>query len=136
MKAAKVIGILLGIYVAIVVVFESLLGYYQPQNESTLVLTTFEGSEPKPRVLTQIDIEGQPYVAVNHWPRQWYNRLQENPEVEVTIGDVTAEGYARVVTDQAEFQRLSEARPLGLVFRILTGFPPRYFVRLDLDSDS
>ena len=36
-------GIALVAYVAIIVIFESLIGVLQPANESTLVIVTFEG---------------------------------------------------------------------------------------------
>jgi hypothetical protein len=40
MKAVKWLAIALGIYVGIVVVVESLIGYFQPRGENTLVITT------------------------------------------------------------------------------------------------
>ena len=40
MKALKIVGIVLLVYVGIVVVFESLLGYFQPGGDYTMVITT------------------------------------------------------------------------------------------------
>ena len=40
MKLAKIFAITLSIYVLIVIVFESLLGYYQPGAQQSLVITT------------------------------------------------------------------------------------------------
>lgn len=40
MKAVRIIAIVLLIYAGIVAAFEALLGYYQPANQSTLVITT------------------------------------------------------------------------------------------------
>ncbi len=39
--------------------------------------------------------------------------------------------YRAVPVTGAEHERVDSENSLGLVFRILTGFPPRYFVRLD-----
>ena len=54
MKAVKIFAILILVYVGIVIVFESLLGYYQPENQSTLIITTTDengiGSVPRSSV--------------------------------------------------------------------------------------
>ena len=131
MKAVKIIAILVLVYVGIVVTFESLLGYFQPQGETTLVLTTMdEDGTANDRVLASIQIEDQLYVAVNHWPRAWYYRALDNPNVEATLDGEKA-AYTAVPVSGEEGDRVNDARSLGLVFKILTGFPPRYFVRLD-----
>lgn len=131
-RVVKVVVILFAVYVAIVVVFESLLGYYQPSNEGTLVITTMEDDgTPHDRVLSRIESDDQLYVAVNHWPRAWYWRLLDNPGVKITMGDNTADYTAVEVMPGAEYDRVNGARPLGPVFRILTGFPPRRIIRLD-----
>ena len=130
MKALKVIGILALGYVAIVVIFESLLGYMQPQGEQTIVISTMnDEGETSGRVVSRLESNGQLYVAVNHWPRMWYYRLLDNPNVKVTIDDVTGD-YLAVPVDGEEHDQVQADNPTGLVFRLLTGFPPRYFVRL------
>jgi len=130
MKLLKVVAILAGIYVGIVVAFESLIGYFQPADESTLEITTFEGSEPHERIVARLETDGQIYVAANHWPRAWYRRALENPEVRVRL-DGPAEDYRAVPLTGEERDRIAAAHRLPLFFRILTGFPPRHFLRLD-----
>ena len=131
MKAAKIIAILAIIYVGIVVIFESLLGYFQPVGQGTLVITTTDSDgDASDRVLSRLESQEQMYVAVNHWPRAWYNKALENPNVQVTLDGETA-AYLAVPASAEEHDRLSEEFAAGMVFRILTGFPPRYFVRLD-----
>jgi hypothetical protein len=39
--------------------------------------------------------------------------------------------YRATPVSDAERERVDQEHPLGLVFRILTGFPPRRFLRLD-----
>jgi hypothetical protein len=132
MKALKIIAILIGIYVGLVVAFESLLGYFQPQGEENLVLISQDGEgNTYNRVLTRIELDDKVYVAVNHWPRAWYNRIKDHPDVQVTFAGTTTDNVAVPVTDTAEADTVRAARPTSLMFRVLTGFPPRYFVRLD-----
>lgn len=131
MKAVKIIAILFLVYIGIIVTFESLLGYFQPAGQSTLVITTTdEDGSTNDRVLARLESNGQLYVAANHWPRAWYNQALENPNVQVTLNGEKGAYLAVAVTDE-EHDRVDGENNLGTVFRILTGFPPRYFVRLD-----
>jgi hypothetical protein len=130
-KVFKIIVIVILAYVAIVFAFESLIGFLQPANESTLVITTKdEAGETNDRVLARLESNGQMYVAANHWPRAWYLQALANPNVEVTI-DGTKSAYLVVPVKSAEHDRVQADNPTGFGFRLLTGFPPRYFVRLD-----
>ncbi len=130
-RAVKIGGILLVVYVLIVVVFESLLGYYQPSSDATMVITTTDADGgTHPRVVTQVESDGRLYVAANHWPRAWYRRALANPNISVTVGDET-KPYLAVPVDGDEHERADAARPRSAVFLLLTGFPPRYFLRLD-----
>jgi hypothetical protein len=133
MKALKIVAIVALVYVGIVVAFESLIGYFQPAGGSTLVITTFEvDGSPHDRVVSRLESDGQLYVAANHWPRAWYKRALENPNVQVTLDGEGEEVEYRVVpVIGVEHDRVDGENSLGVVFRILTGFPPRYFVRLD-----
>ena len=131
MKAAKRVAILLLAYVALVAAFESMIGYLQPGGEGTLVITTTAADgETSDRVLSHLESNGQIFVAANHWPRAWYRQALENPNVQVTVNEVKGAYRAVPATDE-EHARLQRENGHGIVFRILTGFPPRYFVRLD-----
>ena len=131
MKALKIVAIVLLVYVGIVVAFESSIGYFQPTSGSTLIITTFEGDgTPHNRVVSRLESDGHLYVAANHWPRAWYNRALENPEVHVTL-DGEKGDYRSVPVTGVEHDRVESENSHGVFFRILTGFPPRYFVRLD-----
>ncbi len=131
MKALKIVTIVLLAYVGIVVAFESLIGYFQPTAGAILVITTFEGDgTPHDRVVSRLESDGQLYVAANHWPRAWYNRALENPELQATLGGEKGD-YRAVPVTGVEHDRVDDENSLGVVFRILTGFPPRYLVRLD-----
>ena len=131
MKVVKLVVVLFLVYAGIVIAFESLLGYFQPANESTLVMTiTNEGGTPNDRVLARIQSGGKLYVSANHWPRAWYNQALENPKVLVTL-DGAKRNYLAVPATQEEHDRVNGEHPHSIMFRVLTGFPPRDFIRLD-----
>jgi len=134
MKAAKWIAILLAAYVGVVVAFESLIGFFQPADESTLVITTTDGDGAHDRVVSRLESDGKLYVAANHWPRAWYERAIADPEVDATVADETR-GYRAVPVTGDEHDRIGRQHGLPFVFRVLTGFPPRRFLRLDPRSD-
>lgn len=133
MKVVKILVALALVYVGIVVLFESLLGFIQPRGGgiSTLVITTFgpDGSAHD-RVVARLESEGHLYVAANHWPRSWYHRALAQPDVKVTLDGKTGD-YRAVPVTGAEAERVDAEHHLGIGFRILTGFPPRRFLRLD-----
>lgn len=127
----KILVIAVVAYLAIVAGFESLIGVIQPAGGSTLTLTTFdEQGTAHDRVLARLDTDGKVYVSANHWPRAWYRRALAHPDVEATL-DGTKGKYRIVSVDGAEAERVEKEHPHGLLFRFVTGFPPRYFVRLD-----
>ena len=131
MKLVKIAAILVLAYVAIVFAFESLIGYFQPKNEATVVITTIEpDGTAHDRVVSKLAVDGKLYVAANHWPRAWYQRALANPAVRVTLDGQPGE-YTAVSVSGAEHDQVNGAHPLPAVFRVLTGFPPRYFLRLD-----
>lgn len=131
MKALKIAAIVVLVYVGIVAGFESLIGVLQPSGSSTLVITTFDANgTPHERVVARLESDGKLYVAANHWPRAWYRRALENPNVQATI-DGAKRDYTAVPVTGAEHDRVNSDNRLGIGFRFLTGFPPRYFVRLE-----
>ena len=131
MKALKIAGIVFLVYVAIVVVFESLIGYFQPEGGDTVVITTFDAQgEARERVLSGLDSGDAFYVAVNHWPRAWYRRALENPRVRVAR-DGEAQDYLAVPATDEEHARVNAEHPIPIVVSFLMGFAPRRFLRLD-----
>ena len=119
------------VYIGSVVLFESWLGYSQPTNTNTLVITTLDSNQPKDRVLSAVNNDGKLYVSANHWPRDWYRKAKSNPNVEVLYkGEKNL--YLAIPVEGAEHDKLMEEHAHPLTFRLLTGFPPRYFLRLDL----
>ncbi len=106
---------------------------FQPENigGTTIVLST-TGADGKShdRVLSPIDDNGQLIVAANHWPRAWYHRALENPDVSVTRSGETTD-YRAVAVSKEERERLLDESGFPLAAYVFTGFAPRQFLRLD-----
>ena len=131
MKPLKIAAILILVYVGIVVAFESMIGFFQPAGGTTLVITTSDDTgKAHDRVVSRLSSDGKLYVAANHWPRAWYRRALANPAVHVSF-DGQQGDYNAVTVTGAEHDKVNSDNPLPAVFRVLTGFPPRYFLRLD-----
>jgi len=130
-KTIRTFLILLLSYVLLVVIFESALGYFQPENVSTLQISTLDDEDNlSSRIVVRIEREGNLYVAANHWPRAWYREALAKPSVQI-VSELEQGRYLAVPVDGDEHDRVNADHSLGLMFRILTGFPPRYFLRLD-----
>jgi len=138
MQAVRWLLILLGIYLGLVVAFESLVAFIGARQasqglrpgESWLVVTTTDAKGPADTVLAGVESSGHLYISSNHWLRGWYRRAVENPDVEVTrAGERRA--YRAVPVAGEERDRISRDYPLPFPIRLLTGFPPRDFLRLD-----
>jgi len=130
-RALRIIVILFVVYAGVVITFESLIGYLQPAGETTLVITTTDADgSSNDRVLSHLESNGELFVAANHWPRAWYNRALEDPNVQASVNG-QKRNYLAVVASPEEHERVESENPLPTTFRVLTGFPPRYFLRLD-----
>ena len=106
MKIFKITLIsLLVIYIGLVILFESWLGYSQPTNANSLVITTFDNMEAKDRVLSAINNQGKLYVSANHWPRAWYRQALSNPNVEALYKG-NKNSYLAVSIEGEEHDRL------------------------------
>ncbi len=137
MKVLKWVGVVVAVYAGFVVALETLyLGWYQPKFESSgipmLVITTTDDSGvSRERRLARLETEGKVYVSAHHWPRGWYSRAIENPNVRVEIDGAVAD-YVAVPVKREEFERVAAEHPVPLPIRFLMGFPPpREILRLD-----
>ena len=131
MRLAKILMIVTLVYVGIVATFESLFGYFQPAGAQTMVITTYDSDgQGADRVVARLESDGALYVAANHWPRAWFNDALENEEVDITF-DGETQPYRAVLLEGVDHDAVNAQHALPLAFRILTGFPPRYLMRLD-----
>src|SRR5262245_58285858 len=138
MRVIRLLAILLGIYLGLVVAFESLvvmMGRSQAahgiqRGEDWLIMTTTDATGSTDTVLARVESGGQLYVAANHWFHGWYTRAINNPDVEITRGGERLSYRAVPVTGE-ERLRIARKYSLPWAIRLLTGFPPRSFLRLD-----
>lgn len=130
-RVAKAVGFGLLGYVGLVVVFETLLGVVQPETGDTIVITTTDADGVEnDRVLGRDFAGGQHYASVNHWPRAWYRNALANPRVRVTMDGKTAD-YDAVPIDEEEHERVAAEIGNGFLFKLMVGFAPQRFLRLD-----
>ena len=130
---AITVGVLFLVYVGSIAWFEVRLGYNQPRGNTSLVIATFsDDNERHERVLSLREVDGNHYIAANHWPRAWYHQALDNPNVEVKMpGEDVFLPFLAVPLDGVEETLLSEEYRLSVRSRAQMGFPPRYFLRLD-----
>ena len=139
MKSIRPLAFVLFGYVALVVAFECFVGFMgrrhaergvAADDREVVIATTSADGRTNETVVAGVEIEGHLYVAANHWPRAWYERALANPNVLLTSG---AERAARVAVPIAgdELARVASRYQLPFFLRVLTGFPPRRFLRLD-----
>ena len=110
----------------------AIVAVFQPENigVETMVLTTTDADgKPHERVLSPIDHDAGLFVASNHWPRAWYHRALEHPEVSVTRNGETTD-YRVVPVNEQERERLLDESGFPRVAYLFTGFAPRQFLRL------
>jgi hypothetical protein len=118
-------------YVAMVAWNEYQLGTRQPQGGFTIVIATFDKDNNRhERVVRLTRLDGENYIAAQHWPRAWYRQALANPEIEVKFEE-SFEPYLAVSPEGAELERVKVGYPMSFGFKFRTGFPPRRFLRLD-----
>ena len=106
---------------------------FQPEDVGgeTIVITTMDAEgNAYERVLSPIDDGDTLVVAANHWPRAWYRRALERPEVLVRRGGETV-AYTAVPVSDEERERLLDDSGFPALAYVFTGFAPREFLRLD-----
>src|SRR5215470_20243749 len=102
MRAMKIAVVVILVYMGVVTLFESSIGYLQPMAGSTLVITTVDkAGVSHDRVVSRLESDGKLYVAANHWPRAWYHEVLAHPQVDVTWGGST-QSYVAAEVDGAE----------------------------------
>jgi len=139
MKLVRWLAIAVTAYVALVAGLEGMVGFMGARHaergvaadETWVVLTTRDddGSR-KDTVVAAVESEGKLYVAANHWPRAWYRRARTYAEVEIARNGEKSARHAVPVEGEERLRVLRDC-PLPFALRLLTGFPPRSFLRLD-----
>jgi hypothetical protein len=140
MKAIQLLAFALAAYLGVIAGFECLVGVLgkrqaerglEPGEDWIVITTTDSGGSPRDTVVAGFESGGRLYAAANHWPRAWYRRALARPEVEVARGGAEKQPYRALPLAGEERDRIAREYALPFAIRLLTGFPPRAFLRLD-----
>ena len=137
MKLVKFVLVLVAVFLGLGLLFEAAIGHFQPEGGNAATLRTFDpDGTAHDRVLLLHEDNGQLWVESGHWFRGWYNRLLENPQVELLRGDDVSPFIAVPVDDARVVAMLTRKMGKGRDFRYwiaraLSMFAPILPVRLD-----
>ena len=117
-------------YVVLLLLLEAVIWKAQPNMESGVTLFVSQGDTVFSRKLYGFDYHDKLYVSSNHWFRQWYHAILKNPDIEVEhAGEVKP--VTAVPIDGDEAAEIAREYTMGFVLRLMCGFAPRRFLRLD-----
>lgn len=118
-------------YLFLVLLTEALIWRIQPEMEGGVTLGVVDaGGDRVSRRLYCHEFGGSLYVSSNHWFRKWYHLALEHPEVEMEKDGMT-ETYQAVAVIGDEHRRVLNSYNMGFVLRLLCGFAPSRFLRLE-----
>ena len=131
LEIALTIVLTLGIgYVVLLLVLEGVIWKVQPEMEGGVTLHVNTGDTTIKRRLYGLEYDNKLYVSSNHWFRKWYYAILENPHIEVErAGKVGA--YTAQPIEGDEHNRVVDEYNMGFTLRLLCGFAPQRFLRLD-----
>jgi len=131
MQIANVLLIAGLVYVGFVALMEGLIGFIQPHMDGGVSLTTTDAQgRTSERMLAGARVDGNLYIASNHWLRGWYRQALAEPEVFADVDGVRS-AYSAVPIEGEERARVSDAYRMGFILRFICGFAPSKFLRLD-----
>ena len=134
MKYLNIMLCILAGYTVLVLLAETLVWRIQPTMDGGVTITvTPDGYTPIQRHLYGFERDGTLFVSSNHWFRKWYIAALKNPDVEITRDGVTRPFTAEAVHGE-EHERLSREYSMGFVLRLICGFAPSKFLRLEPQS--
>ncbi len=101
----KIVAIVLGAYVILALALDGMIATFQPTAGNTGVLRTFDqDGAAHETVLSILDDDGTLWVESGHHFRGWYQRLRENPDVEL-VRDGKTQPFRAVALDTPEAER-------------------------------
>ena len=138
-RSIRWISVLAAVYFSIWLLFGSAVGYLQPQDEGTAVLSTFDadGVAHQTVVRPVVDEQGQIWILSGQWFRSWYNRALSNPNVQLQHSEVSTAYVATPIDDSDQIERVlgrrgADVNPIGaLLYRSLFLFAPIKVLKLE-----
>ena len=131
MNAIWIVGTLFLGYVCFVAVAEGAIRLFQPEMEGGITLVVSDGQGGRiTRNLAVLDHNDALYISSNHWLRSWYYAVLKNPDVD-GIRNGQRAAYTAVPIEGQEWMTVSKNYKMGFVLRLICGFAPSRFLRLD-----
>ena len=119
-----------GLYILLLLSLEAVVWKVQPDMDNGVTLHVSSGSSEFTRKLYGFEYGGKLYVSSNHWFRQWYHAILDNPQIDVER-DGEREPFTAVPIDGDERAEVNREYRMGFLLRMMCGFAPRRFLRLD-----
>lgn len=138
-KLAIVLGSLAAIYIVLWVGLGTAIGFFQPQDDGTAVITTYDSTGAAfDTVIRPVKSEdGQIWLLSGQWFRSWYNRALENKKIELENDGITTTYLALSVKEEQEIASVLKIRFEGVsnirknIGRFLFLFAPVKVIRLE-----
>jgi len=131
MQVLEIAFWLVGVYAILLLLLELVIWKVQPSMENEVTLFVNNDNSVAARKLYGFELDGSLYVSSNHWFRKWYYAVIENPFVDVErSGEIKS--YKAIPLEGKERERIANAYQMNLLLRLMCGFAPRHFLRLDL----
>lgn len=130
MHLLEIFAFLLATYVTLLLALELFIWKLQPDMDGVVTLHIGFVERDISRKLYGFRHDEKLYVSSNHWFRGWYRACLECSELQVESSGALATYTATAITGTEE-RDVSQAYGQGLFLRMLCGFAPRRFLRLD-----
>lgn len=117
-------------YLILLLLLELVVWQVQPDMEDAVTLHVQSGDTVVTRKLYGLKHQGTLYVASNHWFRSWYHAARQAGHVEVEHNGATTKCRAIPLVGE-EHKAIAAAYDQGLMLKLLCGFAPQRFLRLE-----
>jgi len=118
-------------YVLLLLLLEGVIWKTQPDMEGGVTLHINVGNEIVQRKLFGLELDNKLYVSSNHWFRGWYHAVLQDPDIHVER-DGKTQSYLAIPVEPHERTEIAKHYDMGFGLRLLCGFAPQRFLRLEL----
>ena len=119
-----------GVYVLLLLLLEAVIWKVQPSMDNGVTLHVNRGGSRFTRKLYGFEYGDKLYVSSNHWFRRWYHAILDNPQIDVEQSG-EKNPFLAVPIDGEERAEVNREYKMGFILRMMCGFAPRRFLRLD-----
>lgn len=117
-------------YLVLLLILEGVIWKVQPDMTGGVTLHIETDGAAIKRTLYGFELDNRLYVSSNHWFRKWYHEIIKNPNIELEQ-EGSLEPYVAIPLTGDEHRTVAALYKMGFWLRLLCGFAPRRFLRLD-----